>query len=272
MGTWEALTLGIVQGLTEFLPVSSSGHLVVAQALLGFREPVLFFDVMVHLATLGSLAVVFKADLAWLWRSIRPAPLGRTSNLNPAKRVEGRRFVFLLFVGMVPTVVIGLLFLRPLERLFAEPARVGAMLMVTGLLLWATRRLQPGRRKMEAMGWSDALLIGAVQGCALVPGISRTGVTIAVALFLGLERELAARYSLLLGIPAIGGAVMLGAFKGGLSPTGLGPILIAMILAFAMGYVALRIVLRTVAAGRLSAFAPYCWLVGLLILIAAAVA
>lgn len=144
--------------------------------------------------------------------------------------------------------------------------------MVTGLLLWATRRLQPGRRGMEAMGWSDALLIGAVQGCALVPGISRTGATIAVALFLGLERELAARYSLLLGIPAIGGAVMLGVFKGGLSATGLGPILIAMIVAFAMGYVALRIVLRTVAAGRLSAFAPYCWLVGFLILIAAVVA
>lgn len=272
MGTWEALTLGAVQGLTEFLPVSSSGHLVVAQALLGLREPVLLFDVMVHLATLGSLAAVFREELVLLWRSLLPTPPGKTSNLNPAELAEGRRFVLLLFVGTLPTGIIGLLFHRPVERLFAQPAVAGAMLLVTGAILWATRRVGPGRREIEAMRWTDAILIGAAQGCALLPGISRTGTTIAVALFLGLEREFAARYSLLLGIPAIAGAVLIGAFKGGLASTGLGAILVAMVVAFATGYMALRIVLRVVVAGRLSAFAPYCWLVGLVILLTAAVA
>lgn len=272
MGTVEALILGIVQGLTEFLPVSSSGHLVVAQALLGFRKPVLLFDIMVHLATLGSLAVVFRADLAWLWRSARPAQRGgRAADLPPTQRAEGRRFVWLLIIGTLPTGVIGLLFHRPVERLFTQPAVVGAMLVVTGVVLWATKRAPIGRRRITAMSWVDALIIGAVQGFALIPGISRTGTTIAVALFLGLERDLAARYGLLLGVPAIAGAVVVGAFKGGAATTGLGATLTAMGVAFVMGYVALRILLRTVVAGRLAAFAPYCWVVGLVILVTAAV-
>jgi undecaprenyl-diphosphatase len=272
MGTFEALTLGAVQGLTEFLPVSSSGHLVVAQSLFGFQKPLLLFDIMVHLATLGSLAAVFRADLAWLLRSVRPAPIGRQSaNLAPERRAEGRRLFWLLVVGTLPAGAIGLLFHRSVERLFAQPAVAGLMLLVTGSALWATRRAPTGRRRIGAMGWVDALVIGAAQGFAILPGISRTGATIAVALFLGLERDLAARYGLLLGVPAIAGAVVVGALKGGAAAAGLGATLIAMVVAFAMGYVALRIVLRTVMAGRLAAFAPYCWLVGLVIIATAVV-
>ncbi|MFQ5893797.1 MAG: undecaprenyl-diphosphate phosphatase, partial [Nitrospinota bacterium] len=235
-------------------------------------EPVLLFDIMVHLATLGSLAAVFRAELAWLWRSLRPPPPGASSDLNPTTRAEGRRFVVLILVGTLPTGLMGLLFYRPVEQLTIHPAVAGAMLVVTGGVLWATRRVPPGRRQIRAMGWTDALLIGAAQGSALVPGLSRTGVTIAMALFLGLDRELAARYGLLLGIPAIVGAVMVGLVKGGMATTGLGAVLTAMVVAFAMGYVALRVVLRTVVAGRLAAFAPYCWAVGLVILITVAVA
>lgn len=271
MGAWKALALGAVQGLTEFLPVSSSGHLVFVQTLFGFKEPMLFFDVMVHLATLGSLAAVFKDDLLWLWRSFRSGPWVLRSSPNPDRRSQGLRFILLLIVGTVPAGLIGLLFHRTLERLFASPAAVGSMLVVTGLLLWTTRKMPEGLRQIETMRWTDAIIIGLAQAGGLVPGISRTGATIVMALFLGLERELAARYSLMLAMPAVAGAVVLTLLKGGLAATGLGAVLLAMVVAFVTGYAALRIVLRVVVAGRLAVFAPYCWLMGALAIVMAAV-
>jgi undecaprenyl-diphosphatase len=266
METWKALVLGAVQGLTEFLPISSSGHLVAFQTLFGLTESLLFFDIMVHLATLGSLAAVFREDLFWLGRSV-----ASKSNPDPSMRASGLQMVWLLIVGTLPAAVMGSLFHKPLERLFGNPAFAGSMLLVTGLFLWTTRKIPAGARRLDAMRWSDALLIGVAQGFGLVPGISRTGATIVAALVLGLERDLAARYSLLLAIPAICGAVILGALKGGFTAAGLGVVLGAMTVAFVTGYAALKIVLRVVVAGRLSAFAPYCWLFGLLVLVMAAV-
>ena len=273
MTGWEALTLGAVQGLTEFLPISSSGHLVILQSVFGLKEPLLFFDVMMHLATLGSLVAVFREDLLWLWHSVASKPRAApSSNPNPDRSAQGgRQFVLLLAVGTLPAGLLGVLFHTPLERLFASPAAAGAMLLVTGLMLWTTKKMPMGVRGLKAIRWSDALIIGLAQGLGLVPGISRTGATIVAALFLGLERELAARYSLMLAIPAIAGAVVLSALAGGTASSGFGIVLAAMVVAFLTGYAALRIVLRVVVAGKLSAFAPYCWLVGILALIMAAV-
>lgn len=272
----EALVLGAVQGLTEFLPVSSSGHLVILQSVFGLKDPLLFFDVMMHLATLGSLVAVFREDLLWLWRSVAFKPRAvPSSNPNPdhgRSAQGGRQFVLLLVLGTLPAGLLGVLFHAPLERLFASPLAAGAMLLVTGLMLWSTKKMPMGVRGLKAMRWSDALIIGLAQGVGLVPGISRTGATIVAALFLGLERELAARYSLMLAIPAIAGAVVLSALAGGAAAAGFGVLLAAMVVAFLTGYAALRIVLKVVVAGRLSAFAPYCWLVGILALIMAAVA
>jgi undecaprenyl-diphosphatase len=271
MAAWKALALGAVQGLTEFLPISSSGHLVFIQALFGFNEPMIFFDVMVHLATLGSLAAVFKEDLLWLWHSLVPGARVQVSSSNPDRRPQGRQLILLLLIGTLPAGLVGLLFHKTFARLFASPAAVGAMLIVTGTFLWTTKKMPPGGRPMEAMRWTDAIAIGFAQAGGLVPGISRTGATIVMALFLGLERELAARYSLMLAMPAIAGAAVLSFVKGGVATTGLMAVLLAMVVAFVTGYVALRVILRVVVAGRLAAFAPYCWIVGVLVIIMAVV-
>lgn len=272
MHTWEAAILGLIQGLTEFLPVSSSGHLVLVQSLFGIKGPLLSFDIMVHLATLCSLAAVFRKDIAWLWRSVLDGGGLARSEGNPRSFADGRRLVLLLAVGTAPVAVTGLLLHRPIESLFVRPTVAGLMLLVTGLLLWATRRFSPGLKGLKAMGWSDAALIGVAQAIGMMPGISRTGITIVMALALGLERDLAARYSLLLGIPAIAGAVVFSLVKVGFAPAGLGAVLAAMAIAFVTGYVALRIVVRMVVSGRLAAFAPYCWLVGLVVILLAATA
>jgi undecaprenyl-diphosphatase len=262
---WKALALGAIQGLTEFLPVSSSGHLVVAQALFGFGEPALFLDILLHVATLGSLVAFFRREILWMGSAL----LGRAGSPPGKERAQGRRFLLLLLVGTFPTALMGLLFLRPVERLFARPEVAGAMLMVTGAVLWATGWAPARGRGLEAMGLKDALLIGAAQGLALVPGLSRTGLTLAAALFIGLERELAGRYALLLGVPAVAGAALVGAFSA--HGPGADPLVLAlaMAVAFASGYGALMVVFRTVLAGRLRVFAPYCLAVGVVVLLVA---
>lgn len=259
--TLTLTALGILQGLTEFLPVSSSGHLVILQTLLpGFREPGVLFHAAVHLATLGAVLVYFRRDVTDLARAA----------LLPwrADRVTVR-LLWLVAVGTVPTALIGFFLATPLERLFASVPTAASMLLLTGALLFATDRAGERTGGIAAMGVTQALVIGFVQGAAIVPGISRSGATLAAGVFCGLERGLALRYSFLLSIPAIAGAFVLQlathGFEGAaaVNVPGYG---LALLLAFAAGYASIGLLLKVLLSRRLTWFACYCWILGVAVL------
>jgi len=259
--TVQALILGLIQGLTEFLPVSSSGHLVLAQRLLGLREPVLTFDIALHLGTLVAVIIFFRRDIAGIVQGI----LGR----GP-ERTSYTWLLVLLILGSVPTAAVGLLFKDTFEAMFASVLAVGVSLLITGALLLAAGLAGRPRRDLEKMRSWHALLIGLAQGLAITPGISRSGSTISVALLLGLERELAVRFSFLLSIPAILGAVALQVLDlpGG---TGLAwtPLVLGGLVAGVSGWLALKLLLGLVRQGRIHWFAYYCLALGILALVLA---
>jgi undecaprenyl-diphosphatase len=267
----HAAVLGVVQGLTEFLPVSSSGHLVLFQNLFGLKEPEIFFDVSLHVGTLIAICVFFFRDLKAIVSALfTSSTWGRKDAglWGSLCREQETRFLCLILVGTIPTVLIGLI-VRPMaEKIFSSVSIVGAMLIVTGLLLWFTRRIKKRERDATQLTIRDALLIGAIQGVAILPGISRSGATIAMGLFAGLSRETAARYSFLLSIPAIVGAMVLElneSLASGFPPVK--TVLLGTFVAAVVGYVALGVLIRLVKKGSLYVFAPYCWFVGLAVII-----
>ena len=270
MTTLEAIILGIIQGLTEFLPVSSSGHLVLFQQLFGLKEAELFFDVCVHLGTLLAVIVVFHREIqniiAALLRLVSLARQKKTI-LQQIESDPELKMVLLIVIGSIPTAVLGLMFKSIADQLFSSSFLTVLMLMLTGLLLWLTRRANPDNKGAGIEGFSrtKAFTIGIVQGLAIIPGISRSGSTISIGLLLGIDREVAARYSFLLSIPAIVGAGAL-SLKDGLSQTdpAIRLSLLGAAAAALVGYAALKVLLRMVKKGRLYVFAPYCWLVGIL--------
>ena len=239
----QAVILGLIQGITEFLPVSSSGHLVLAQRLLGLREPALTFDIALHLGTLVAVLLFFRRDIAGMVQGI----LGR----GP-ERTSYTWLLVLIILGSVPTAVVGLLFKDSFEAMFASVTAVGVSLLITAALLLAAGLAGRPRRGLEETRSWHALLIGLAQGLAITPGISRSGSTISTALLLGLERELAVRFSFLLSIPAILGAVALQALD---LPPGLHlawtPLLLGALVAGVSGWLALRLLLGLVRRVRL---------------------
>lgn len=262
----EAVVLGIVQGLTEFLPVSSSGHLVLGQFLAGLKEPELLFDISVHGGTLLAVLAVFHRDLLAIAGALTRIPSALHVNGGIGALLVDRsevRLLSMIALGTVPTALLGMFFAHVAEELFGTIRLVGFALLVTGTFLWFTRRCVARGRVLRDMRWRDAIIIGIAQGLAIVPGISRSGATIATALYLGLDRELAGRYSFLLSIPAIAGALML-AVNGDLfrSSLPIGLILAGSLSAAVVGYLALILLLRIVKRGQLHRFAPYCWTVG----------
>jgi undecaprenyl-diphosphatase len=273
MNSTEAIVLGIIQGLTEFLPVSSSGHLVLFQQIFGLKEAELFFYVFVHLGTLVAVILVFRREIG----NIIAALLRLVSLAGQKDRFRQRvdsdpdaKMALLIIIGSIPTAILGLMFHNIADRLFSAPFFTGLMLVVTGSLLWLTRRVRPDGEKTGLTGFSrtKAFFIGLVQGLAIIPGISRSGSTISMGLLLGINRETAARYSFLLSIPAIVGAGLL-SLKDGLSQ--MDPVirlsLLGAVSAALVGYGALKVLLRIVKTGHLYVFAPYCWLVGILAII-----
>jgi undecaprenyl-diphosphatase len=250
----QALMLGVIQGLTEFLPVSSSGHLVLGQRLLGLTEPHLLFDVAVHVGTLLAVVVVFADDLRLMAMGLVP---GR--DRDPG----GRRLVILVAVGMVPAAIAGLLFRDAFEALYASTLAVGVALLLTGSMLMLTFLIPNGARNLERGGVPTAFVVG------------RSGATISVGLALGLGRGSAARLSFLLSIPAILGALVLQlAEVGELAMREVAPLLVGgasaaitgyfalRLLVAITGYFALRLLVRVVQGGKIYLFAFYCWTVG----------
>ncbi len=266
----QAVVLGVVQGLTEFLPVSSSGHLVLGQHLFGLTEPELLFDISLHIGTLLAVLVVFAREIGAILSAILRLPRlsGEAGGWRPLLLGnEPVRTAWLIIVGSVPTAALGLGFHRAADRIFASVPTVGVMLLITGSFLWATRRRSAGSRTVLAMTVKDALIIGLMQGVAILPGISRSGATISTALFLGVERATAGRFSFLLSLPAICGALLLeirdGAAAGASAPL----LLLGGAVAAVTGWIALVVLLRIVKSGHLHRFAPYCWVLGAAVLL-----
>ena len=266
----EAILLGILQGLTEFLPVSSSGHLVLAQQFLGLKEPLVFFDVMLHVGTLAAVLVAYREVIGRLliggfttvgdtqfWRKPR-------ATLNTSAELK---FISLILIGSIPTGIIAVVFKTQLESFFDEVRIVSVMLILTGIILQLPRlrREKPDSRDTAtaALKTWHAPLIGIAQGCAITPGISRSGTTISLALFLGIPAKTAAEYSFLLSIPAILGAVALKIRDLGDTTIPLHIVGTGMLASFIVGYIALRFLLVLLNRGRFSSFSYYCVALGL---------
>jgi undecaprenyl-diphosphatase len=255
----EALILGIIQGLTEFLPVSSSGHLELGSVLLGAQSSDnLLFAVVVHLATAIATIVVFKQDIIVLFKDILKFRWN-----------ESTKFASKLILSMIPVFLIGVFWKDEIESLFVgNISLVGAMLMVTGSLL-LTSHYKKGSR---SVGFGSALIIGIAQAVAVLPGISRSGSTIATALILGVERSKAARFSFLMVLIPILGASLLELLDYSKNPQlhSIEPLslIIGFFAAFTSGFFACKWMIQIVKKGKLTFFAAYCFIVGLIAIIA----
>jgi undecaprenyl-diphosphatase len=256
----HAIFLGIVQGITEFLPISSSGHLVFFQSLFGLKEPPIFFDVMLHLGTLLAVVVYFWADILEILQGV-----GATLRRKEGGK-QGTYFLLWIIVATIPTGLIGLLFKDWFESFFSQPKLVGGMLLITGFFLWLTRWTKKEGRKIMTMGWMDSILIGIAQGIAIIPGISRSGATISTGVFCGLDRELSGKFSFLLSIPAILGATVL-EFRKIDSFEDFSTILLGTVIAFGVGILSLTALMKINKIGKISSFSYYCWIIGIGIII-----
>lgn len=269
----HAIILGIVQGATEFLPISSSGHLVIFQHLFGIdlaAGPIVAFDVCLHIGTLFAVVAALRREVWMIIRGIfAPRSSSGTAELDGGfTGSQGVRALWLIAVGTVPAVIIGFAFQDFFENLFTTILPVGIALIVTGCILFATRFVKRNEIKLEKMCWCQALLVGLAQAAAIIPGISRSGSTIAMGLFTRLDRQLAAKFSFLLSIVAIGGAAVL-EWKSlkFITQVNLLPTILGTLFAFISGYICVRWMLAIMRQARFSWFAYYCWTIGILVIL-----
>jgi len=244
---FDPILWGLIQGLTEFLPISSSGHLVLIPALLGREGPDLATSAMLHLGTLVAVLVYYRTDVMQMARFDR----------------SGRRLLTLIAIGTIPAVVLGLAFKSKIEELTEDPRAVAIFLILTGVVLLATMLLRPGRRGVTDLDPKDAGLIGLAQALALIPGVSRSGMTISAGLARGMDPVEAARFAFLLGIPAIAGAGLLSMADLVSEGTGItASIIVGTIVAGVAGYFAIALLIRILTQVGLAPFGVYCVLVG----------
>ncbi len=255
----QSIALGAIQGAAEFLPVSSSGHLAIAQHYLsGFSQPGILFDVLLHLGTMIAVIIYFRRDVSALLTS----PWNRT-----AEGKKDRRLLWLLILGSIPTGIIGLAGKDLAESLFQNMTVVGLCLLVTGVLLYICERYRTKGSGRTDLSVTDALITGTLQGIAILPGISRSGSTIAGLLLRGVDGETAARFSFLLALPAVFGATLLSLKDLQDVPIGELPIYAAgAACAMLVGLLSIHFLLAIIRRRRLFLFALYCWVVGAVVL------
>lgn len=243
--------MGLVQGLTEFLPISSSGHLVVAEAAVGLTTPGVMVEVVLHVATVFAVLIVYRVRL---WELFAGAVRGQRAAWH---------YLGLLVIGTIPAAFIGFLFADLFERAFDSLFLVGVDFTVTGLILWSTRRVVT---RAEASGPTSAGAagVGFAQAFAILPGISRSGTTVAAALWLGVEPVRAAEFSFLLAIPAIAGAAVLELprLSTDVTAVGTGPLVVSFLGALVAGVLAIRFLVALLRQRAFHRFAPYCWMIG----------
>ena len=253
MTTFQALVLGIVQGLTELLPISSSAHLALTPWLLGWRDHGLAFDVALHLGTLIAIVWYFSDEWGRLLRAA--VSLGRKRR---ADTPEERRVIFLV-IATVPAGIAGLLLENAAETIFRNPTLIATNMVVMGTVLWAVDRFRPRERGMESMRWRDALIVGVAQVAALVPGVSRSGSTITAGRALALSRESAAVFSFLLSMPITFAAIAFKMPDAVRQAESFIPLIVGVIAAAISSWVAIAILLRYVARHSYGIFAAYRW-------------
>lgn len=260
MTYFDAVILGVIQALTEFLPVSSSGHLVLGQSLFGIEATSgIAFEIMVHLGTLFSVIFCYRKDLKALLMSIMPGGADQES----ANAEQGWSEIWLLFLGCLPAGIIGLTFKTELEQMFGSPTFVAWALLVTGIVLLSTRMTADTGRRITPM---LALAIGMAQAVAIVPGISRAGATIAMAMWLGVPNHRGARFSFFLSIPVIAGASLIqlkDLTQTNTSSEEWSLLCVSAVCAFVCGVLALRLLLVLLDRGMFSRFGWYCLSVGI---------
>ncbi|RIE16242.1 undecaprenyl-diphosphate phosphatase [Candidatus Cryosericum septentrionale] len=255
MVLWKSIVLGIVQGLTEFLPVSSSGHLVVFSGLLK-ADSTLAFDVALHFGSLIALVIFFWGDIVGLFRGFL-ATFRRSRSHEEARK---RNMFWLIVAAIIPSGVIGVMFSATIEKAFASLYVVAAMFLVTAALLFL-QRFSSTARTIREVGWKDALAIGIGQVFALLPGLSRSGTTMSVGVYRGLKQEDAAHFSFLMAIPTIAGAAIFKLkdfLQAGMSSSALTEIGIGVVVSVLTSLVAIGLLLKVARKGKMQWFALYC--------------
>lgn len=256
MNLINVVIIGIVQGITEFLPISSSGHLVILQNLFGINEGQLTLDIFLHIGTVIPILIIY-------WQEVKDILL---------LKKEKRRLSYLIIVGIIPTGLMGFFLKDFFTGLFSSVLNVGFMLLITGLFLYLVEKFAVSRKGLADMKEHNAVIIGIAQGLAIIPGISRSGTTITASIFQSFDRESAAKYSFLVSIPVILGAGMLELkelLDNGFAGTNWVLIITGAVVAAVTGYLAIKYLLHVLKKGSLMVFAYYCWILGVLIIILA---
>lgn len=248
----EILILAVIQGLTEWLPVSSSGHLVISQKVLGLNLP-LIYSVMLHVGTLIVVLTVFRKDILEIIKALVKRDF---------ETEEGKLALFIA-VGSVPIAIIGFVFYDFFESLFSNLLAVGLALLITGWVLFFSEK-RIGNRKI---GILDSLLIGLAQGVTIIPGISRSGVTVATGLLRRVDKAIAFKYSFLLSVPAVLGATVMESRELVVGNVDMVPLFLGAIISMIVGYVSLKLLQKIVMNEKIHLFAYYCWTVGLAIIL-----
>ena len=273
MSIWAAIFLGFIQGVAEFLPISSSGHLSVLQNIFNFQiteEGHMFFDVLLHLATLVSVCIAYRAELIEMVRDVFGYFRQRSHPVPGGDRERpGMRMVVMIIVATLPLVLIlpinGLI-----EQLYYNTWFIAVMFFVTGALLFISDRMPRGKKTERNMSVKDAVIVGLCQAAATIPGISRSGTTITAGLATGMDRSFAVKFSFLISIPAILGANILqlaDAIEEGVDPTLVPAYLLGMLTAMVVGYLAISLMKWIARKGRFGGFAYYCWGAGIVTII-----
>ncbi len=262
----QAIVYGAVQGFTEFLPISSTAHLILLPWFMGWNDPGLAFDVALHLGTLVALLVYFRSDWIALTRSSFDLLRGRTRTSDP-----NARMVLFIVVATIPGALAGLFFEDIIEGALRSPAVISFTLIALALVLVAAERKGSRQKSLDGISWLDAITVGIAQAVALIPGVSRSGVTITAGLFRGMKREAAARFSFLLSTPIIAGAVakqLLDIASLGLTPDQTVPLLAGIVSAGIVGYASIAFLLRYLQTRNTFVFVYYRIALGLVVYLA----
>lgn len=267
MGYIEAIVLGLVQGLSEFLPISSSGHLALLENLFEIREEsVLFFAVLLHIGTLVSIFIVYHEDIYALIKEL--GLLFKDIFSGKGLRIEERpirKLGIMIIVSSIPTAIMGLLFSNFIDKVFGSLIVISICWIITGFILFFSEKLKTNSKEIEGMKYRNAIFIGICQGLAIMPGISRSGSTIVGSLVTGLKREFAVEFAFLISIPAILGSAILEfpkAIKAGIDPSTIGPMIVGFLVAAISGYFAITTMIRIVSKHKMIYFSYYVWVIG----------
>jgi undecaprenyl-diphosphatase len=261
----QAVILSLMQGVTEFLPISSSGHLVLTQSILGLSDVPVLFDLILHLGTAGAIIIVYYKTIGEILKDLGIWIFRNEPRSGKSIREENIKLFFFIIISTAVTGILGFLFEKRVIALFYNPSMVSIFLIITGLILLMTRFTREGSGGVNELSIPISIAIGATQAFAILPGISRSGSTISAGLFMGLNREFSGMYSFLLSIPSVMGAAIFEYLRSSqflYQTVSLHVVIVAFLLSLVSGYMSLRLLLRFLKGGKLYIFSFYCFCAG----------